>query len=840
MRRPILLAIVLTIAAPPATRLAAQQPDRLWDEARLAWDGGDYPASLRAQLALLAGPAAADYLERIAVLTGEPYEVREVAPDGRNARWSPDGLWIVYETMADGAVSTHLVRAEDARAAPAVGITRTPVPGAPAREQGEAGIQAAMKFAGAGLAFSPDGSRIAYVGTEGAVAHTIGSRGQEVLPLEGLVPIEVAAGPDATYVLATERSGSREADVYAVRQGEDPRRLTRVSADRSRLRVLPDGQVLVAVRDLRLHVPRPPPPNRFELIDPATGDVREHHGTEPAISADGSTLVYLASTSDWNEVNLIDLATGEQRGVLNTDLPLAAPALSADGQTIVLQEMPVHDWELVTMSAIDGAPQRITNEIQHDLFPRFLNDGTVLAVKGEGRHRRSFLYDPVTGDATRIFHNNTVRTIAPEYEWAVSPDGRRILIVAERDGDTVSPERGVYLVDLDRRVTVDDVRARVTAMLAEEESLRERGARMFAPLAERVRGRTDAVSISRLYEYQREMYGFGSKYITQPGNRAASAYLFETLRSFGYEPEYQWFDAEDRRTGETVRTANVIATLRGTTDPELVYVVSSHFDSVERGPGADDNTSGTSALLETARVLAEHPLPATVQLAFFTGEEAGLLGSREYVRRAVADGVRIVGALNNDMIGWSGDHRLDNTIRYSNTGIRDLQHAAALGFSELITYDALYYKNTDAHAYFEVYGDIVGGIGSYPVLANPHYHQATDRIETMNHELIRETARTNIASLMLLASSPSRVADVEAATTPRGLLVTWTASPESTVTGYEVVYGPGSEPERHRLRVREPRAALPEAGAGWSIAVRAVTSGGLHGWDWGRAGWHVQ
>jgi len=40
-------------------------------------------------------------------------------------------------------------------------------------------------------------------------------------------------------------------------------------------------------------------------------------------------------------------------------------------------------------------------------------------VMGEGRHRRSYLYDPETGERTRFFHNNTVRTIAPEYEWAV-------------------------------------------------------------------------------------------------------------------------------------------------------------------------------------------------------------------------------------------------------------------------------------------------------------------------------------------------------------------------------------------------------------------------------------
>ena len=117
-------------------------------------------------------------------------------------------------------------------------------------------------------------------------------------------------------------------------------------------------------------------------------------------------------------------------------------------------------------------------------------------------------------------------------------------------------------------------------------------------------------------------------------------------------------------------------------------------------------------------------MPATIVFASFTGEEAGLLGSREFVRRAVERKTQIVGASNNDMIGWANDQRLDNTIRYSNPGIRDVQHGAAMLFTKLITYDALYFKSTDAAAYYDAYGDIVGGIGSHPVLSNPHYHQA--------------------------------------------------------------------------------------------------------------------
>ena len=71
-------------------------------------------------------------------------------------------------------------------------------------------------------------------------------------------------------------------------------------------------------------------------------------------------------------------------------------------------------------------------------------------------------------------------------------------------------------------------------------------------------------------------------------------------------------------------------------------------------------------------------------------------------------------------------------------------------FTRLITYDARYHQSTDATAFFEAYGDIVGGIGSYPVLGNPHYHTATDLLETMNHQLITETSKTTVATLFVL------------------------------------------------------------------------------------------
>ena len=391
----------------------------------------------------------------------------------------------------------------------------------------------------------------------------------------------------------------------------------------------------------------------------------------------------------------------------------------------------------------------------------------------------------------------------------------------------------MYLIDLTRKVTKSDVLARLRAELKSETALRAAGAQAFKSMAADVRQVLSRVSVERIFGYEKALFDLDSKNISKPGNRAASQFLYDTYKSFGYEPAYQWFEPPNAYGG---RTANVVATLRGTVNPDLVYVISSHYDSVESGPGADDDTSGTAALLEAARVLAGHPLPATVVFASMTGEEAGLLGSREFVRRAVENHVHVAGVLNNDMIGWANDARLDNTIRYSNPGIRDIQHAAAIMFTKLITYDALYWKGTDAMSFFEVYGDIIGGIGSYPVLGSPYlspgHGPARKREPPAHRRDEQDDDRQHHADGVepFAADEPQgdadrhrRLADVDAQSRKKASRRTsWpTVRPDRrssivcvTTTAEAVVPGP--------------------LAPGTVVSVKAVNARGLEGWDWAR------
>ena len=109
--------------------------------------------------------------------------------------------------------------------------------------------------------------------------------------------------------------------------------------------------------------------------------------------------------------------------------------------------------------------------------------------------------------------------------------------------------------------------------------------------------------------------------------------------------------------GDTWR--NVIGTIVGKTHPEKTVIVCGHMDAISEdpynvAPGAEDNGSGTCAVIEAARALVGESLDCTVKFIAFTGEEIGLNGSDHYASEARARGDDIICAFNFDMIAWPG------------------------------------------------------------------------------------------------------------------------------------------------------------------------------------------
>lgn len=129
------------------------------------------------------------------------------------------------------------------------------------------------------------------------------------------------------------------------------------------------------------------------------------------------------------------------------------------------------------------------------------------------------------------------------------------------------------------------------------------------------------------------------------------------LQSFTQEPgKYQ-------RIAKATKLTNVVATLRGTKDPNRVYVVSGHYDSMCTSPtdaecdapGADDDASGTAVVLEAARVMAPHEFDATIVFVAVAGEEQGLVGSTYFAEQAKKNGMNIEAMFTNDIVGNGTD-----------------------------------------------------------------------------------------------------------------------------------------------------------------------------------------
>ena len=113
------------------------------------------------------------------------------------------------------------------------------------------------------------------------------------------------------------------------------------------------------------------------------------------------------------------------------------------------------------------------------------------------------------------------------------------------------------------------------------------------------------------------------------------------------------------RVPEPTNLTNVVATLPGTTNPERIYVVSGHYDSMCSSPtdakcdapGANDDASGTAAVIELARVMSKQKYDATIVFMTVPGEEQGLLGATYFAEQAKLKNMQIEGMFTNDIIG---------------------------------------------------------------------------------------------------------------------------------------------------------------------------------------------
>jgi hypothetical protein len=145
---------------------------------------------------------------------------------------------------------------------------------------------------------------------------------------------------------------------------------------------------------------------------------------------------------------------------------------------------------------------------------------------------------------------------------------------------------------------------------------------------------------------------------------------------------------EQSVTGERIpqptTIMDVLAIQRGTDDPDRVIVISGHLDSRVRdvmdaksdAPGADDDGSGSAAVLEAARILSKHKLRATLVYAVLSGEEQGLYGGKLLAQYAHDHHWNVEADLNNDIIGntfGTNGVKVEDSVRVFSEGTRSTE-----------------------------------------------------------------------------------------------------------------------------------------------------------------------
>jgi Zn-dependent M28 family amino/carboxypeptidase len=173
----------------------------------------------------------------------------------------------------------------------------------------------------------------------------------------------------------------------------------------------------------------------------------------------------------------------------------------------------------------------------------------------------------------------------------------------------------------------------------------------------------------------------------QPGNFSGSLIGVSSIPVISIsQSDGQELQRAIRAGGATVRVtvdasvqngtaANVVATRPGGSQ---TIVIGGHFDSVEAGPGANDNGSGTAVTLELARVLAQRQTPFTLKFVAFDAEEIGLVGSNYFVSQ-LSDQERqsVVAMINLDMVGVGTETRLGGSSQ-----LTSLARSSAMALGE--------------------------------------------------------------------------------------------------------------------------------------------------------------
>jgi hypothetical protein len=304
---------------------------------------------------------------------------------------------------------------------------------------------------------------------------------------------------------------------------------------------------------------------------------------------------------------------------------------------------------------------------------------------------------------------------------------------------------------------------------------------------------------------------------------------------------------------------NVVATLRGTTTPERVYVITGHYDSrvtdimnfTDDAPGADDDGSGVAVIMEIARILATRPTAATVVLAAVAAEEQGLFGSNFMATQFKAANTDVQAMFSNDIVGSSTAEdgtRDPRTVRLFAEGVptaetpaeantrrnvggendspsrqlarfvSDVAARSGAGLNVRVIWRRDRYLRGSDHISF-LQQSYPAARFTEPAEDFAHQHQDVkvvdgkqfgDLPEFCDFDYIAKVARTNLATIWSLAQGPGTPKNTRILTAQltNETDLAWNRGTEPDLAGYEVVWRETTDADwTHVIRVGDVTTA---------------------------------
>jgi hypothetical protein len=252
--------------------------------------------------------------------------------------------------------------------------------------------------------------------------------------------------------------------------------------------------------------------------------------------------------------------------------------------------------------------------------------------------------------------------------------------------------------------------------------------------------------------YLENLTSFGPRVTRSSACEAAADYIYNQFESMGLAVRYHHWNYSG------YPAENVEATINGTNQSSNeIYIICAHYDSVTSSPGADDDASGTVAVLMAALIMSQYQYQFnyTIKFVAFSGEEQGLLGSRAYAADAANEGWNIVGVMNADMISYAvSTSDGNNLIVFQNDASEWLYNYTHYISSEYYEYINLELEKGGPtwgsdHYYFWEEG--YDALFYFEHTETPYYHTSSDTIAHINTTYAIKNIRLILATLAELS-----------------------------------------------------------------------------------------